>query len=155
MAKDCLKEGCANPRFSNGFCGNHQYLRTDEKWLRKISLQKGRDSQTAKSVKRNKNFISKHSDKMIARNAQYKPIRDEHLKNNPVCEIHDCENPSTNPHHIKGRDINTFADDWARDNDIPLLCDVRYIIACCGICHPKRIHENSKWAYEHGYLISK
>jgi len=157
MAKECLKEGCDNPVFSNGYCRYDQHLRTDDKWLRALEKKKlkGRDKQTARAVKRNSYIIPKQSAKMIARNAQYRPIRDKYLRENPVCEVHDCENPSTNPHHKMGRDINTFADDWARENDIPLLCDERYLMACCTPCHPKRIHENSEWAYEHGYLISK
>jgi len=157
MASPCDVDGCQNTRFSNRKCKSHQYLRTDDKWLNALAKKrlKGRDSQVAKAVKRNVYVIPKFSAKMIARNAQYRPIRDEYLRENPVCEVHDCENPSTNPHHRMGRDINTFADDWAKENDIPLLCDKRFLMACCTLCHPKRIHENSEWAYEHGYLISK
>lgn len=155
MAKTCTEEGCDYPRFSHKKCQNHQHKRTDDKWIKKMALRNGRDKQVAKSVKRNTYFIPKFSAKMEMRNAQYRPIRDKYLRGNPICEIHDCDYPSTNPHHKMGRDINTFADDWARDNDIPLLSDVRFIMACCSNCHPKRIHENSEWAYSHGYLISK
>lgn len=31
---------CPNPVFSNGYCQKHQYLRTDDKWMKKINDQK-------------------------------------------------------------------------------------------------------------------
>lgn len=74
--------------------------------------------------------------------AVYRPLRDKYLNEHPICEVHDCNNPSNQLHHKKGRVGK-------------LLYDDEFFMACCGVCHPARIHENSEWSYEHGYLISK
>lgn len=129
MAKSCNKDGCNYPRFGGGFCKGHGYLRTDKKLKP----------------------LNRESKKTKARRQVYKPLGKEYLQNNPVCEIHDCVSRSTNTHHKMGRE--GFADDLARENDIPLVSDVRFFLACCSSCHPQRIHENPKWAREHGYLI--
>ncbi len=70
----------------------------------------------------------------------YRELRDEYLKNNPYCEVKGCTKETTNLHHKAGR---------IGDN----LTNVAYFMACCSTCHPKKIHENPKWARENGYLI--
>jgi hypothetical protein len=40
MPKCCKNHGCTLPIFSHEYCGRHQYLRTDEKWLRSIEKKK-------------------------------------------------------------------------------------------------------------------
>jgi hypothetical protein len=42
--KQCKKEGCYQNVFSNGFCCNHQYLRTDKKVNKKISYKSQKKS---------------------------------------------------------------------------------------------------------------
>lgn len=84
--------------------------------------------------------IKPFSQKKLKDLATYRPLRDEYLINNPICEVHDCNKPTTNLHHKKGRRG-------------PLLYDVKYFMACCETCHPKRIHENPAWAREHGYIL--
>jgi len=86
--------------------------------------------------------INPFSQKMLDRLAIWRPVRDKYLASHPVCEVHDCNKPSTNVHHRAGRM------EWR-------LTYVPWLMACCETCHPKRIHENSEWAYEHGYLIHK
>lgn len=145
MPKQCLKEGCSNNVFSGGFCSWHQWMRKDKifKPLKKTEIKKSTTP------------IPKESKKRKQQKKEYNPIRDNYLSNNPICEVHDCNNPSNQVHHKKGRDHNTFEDQWALDNQISLLCDARFFMACCGECHPKRIHENPEWSYKHGYMISK
>jgi len=140
MAKPCNEEGCSNPRFSNGFCTYHQHKRTDEKWLKKMAVQNGKDKQVARAVKRNKNTFKPVSDKRAAELAIYRPRRDKYMEENPVCEC--CESkPSTELHHKKGR-IGV------------MVYYVPFFMAVCHWCH-KEIHAESAWSYEQGYLISK
>lgn len=80
------------------------------------------------------------ADKRLERLKEYRIKRDKYLKDNPKCEVKGCSNDTTNLHHKKGR-IGE------------LLSDERYFMACCSTCHPKRIHENPKWARENGYLL--
>jgi hypothetical protein len=84
--------------------------------------------------------IPAFSDKKLEQHKEYRILRDKYLSEHPICEVHDCNKPTTNLHHKKGR----IGD---------LLCNVNYFMACCSTCHPQRIHENPKWAREHNYLI--
>lgn len=81
------------------------------------------------------------SKKRMEELAKYRPLRDKYLQDNPMCEVDDCNNVSTNLHHKAGRNGS-------------LLYDVRYFMACCDDCHPRRIHENPEWARENGYIIT-
>jgi hypothetical protein len=40
--KKCKAKGCDNFVFSHGFCQRHSYLRTDEKYLQRVSEQRSR-----------------------------------------------------------------------------------------------------------------
>jgi len=51
-------------------------------------------------------------------------------------------------HHQMGR--IGFADEWARENEQPLLIDKRYWIPLCLEAH-RYIEEHPKWACENGY----
>ena len=140
MAKTCNCEGCDNPRFSNGFCTYHQRMRTDDKWLKKLALQKGKDSQVSKTVKRTQNFISPVAPKRAKELAIYRVRRDVYMDENPVCEC--CEEKESQElHHKKGR-MGV------------MVYYVPFFMAVCNGCH-KEIHAESAWSYEQGYLISK
>lgn len=93
------------------------------------------------SVNKPKKAIRPFSDKKLEDLAKYRPLRDKYLKDHPICEVTGCGNETTNLHHKAGRNGS-------------LLYDVRYFMACCYDCHPKRIHENPEWARENGYLIT-
>lgn len=87
-----------------------------------------------------KKRISPISEKRAGQLATYRVLRDDYLLTHPVCEVHDCENNTTNLHHKNGR-IGE------------MLFNTEYFMACCSVCHPQRIHENPAWARKHGYLI--
>jgi hypothetical protein len=73
-------------------------------------------------------------------NKRYLKIRDEYLKNNPICER--CyKRKATQIHHQKGKLNN-------------LLCDVRYFMAVDLICH-QWIENNREEAYQLGYLLKR
>jgi len=56
--------------------------------------------------------------------------------------------PATDIHHMKGR--VGYADQWARDNDVPLLIDERHWLPVSRAGH-MRIEENPAWARKMGY----
>jgi len=62
---------------------------------------------------------------------------------------HDCIGGIT-CHHMAGRSIKEFHDEWASENDIPLLIDERLWMPLCLNAH-MYITERSKWACENGY----
>ena len=101
--------------------------------------------------KKKQKAIPPVSQAMLNDLAIYRPIRDKYLSEHPICEVADCNNPTTNLHHKAGR--TGYFDEESRFKGLKLLWDVRFFMACCSQCHPKRIHENPKWAYENGYLV--
>ena len=128
MPKPCLSTSCNNPRFSKGYCKFHQNERTDEKWLNK------------KSKSGIKKSFKPISDKKAEELAIYRKVRDKYLKEHPMCEVKDCDKPSSHIHHMNGRNGATLYDD-------------NYFMAVGICCHPKRIHENPAWARAMGYLV--
>lgn len=123
MPKTCEASNCDNPRFGKGYCKWHQYLRTDKKPKQKSY-----------------NSFKPISDKRTEELAIYRPLRDKYLAEHPVCEVKDCNNSTTNLHHKNGRLGK-------------MVYNTAYFMACCHLCHPKRIHENPEWARENGYLV--
>lgn len=55
-------------------------------------------------------------------------------------------------HHTKGK--QGFADQWARDNDISLLIDVRFFLAVSRDGH-QYIEANQTWSRERGYILTR
>jgi len=128
------KKKCRNPECGKEFT---PYKTTDKYCSAHcfFACQEQKESKPRKAIRP----VSK---KRLEQLAKYRPLRDTYLKEHPICEVHDCDKPSNNLHHKKGREGS-------------LLTDVRFFMACCETCHPKRIHENPEWAYKHGYLISR
>ena len=125
MAKTCIAEDCNNPVFAKLLCLYHQWMRTDKK-KKKLYNKK----------------IAPVSDKRLGELAIYRPRRDKYLKENTVCEVRECSNPSTHIHHKNGRVGK-------------MVYNVFYFMAVCNECHPKKIHENPgpSWSRPEGYLI--
>jgi hypothetical protein len=90
------------------------------------------------------------SAKMEADYVIYRPIRDGYMKEHPICEVEGCCRPSNDLHHKAGR--VGYADDWARENGIKLLWDVRYFMAICRLDHTK-CDEDPNWARDNGYVV--
>lgn len=108
---------------------------------KKRRVIEGKKSTAKRTILRPRKNIAPVSQKKLTELAKYRPIRDKYLSENTECEVHGCENPSDNLHHKAGR-VGS------------LLYNVDYFMACCGICHPKRIHEDPAWAREQGYIIN-
>lgn len=127
-----------------------QYRSTDKycSWGCSNAAREAKEDQTPKKRKPIKNI----STSRIVDLATYRPIRDSYLSEHTQCEVRGCVRNSTNLHHKAGR--QGYADQWARDSGIKLLWDVRYFMACCEKCHPKRIHEDPEWARVQGYILT-
>ena len=94
----------------------------------------------------------KQSKKQSVLNAKYSVIRIEFLSKpeNQICPV--TKKMATEVHHKKGR--KGFADQWARDNNIPLLIDVRFFLGVSRYGHEK-IENNPEWAKENGYSLNR
>lgn len=85
--------------------------------------------------------IKKQSDKEIKRLAQYRKVRDEYMREHPICEYPGCNNPSTDLHHGAGRQGK-------------LLTDTRYFKAL-DINHHRWAEENPIEAKELGLSFNR
>ena len=95
--------------------------------------------------------IPKFSDKRKVLNPLYAKVRIEVLVEAEFkCFIVGCTNVANTCEHTMGR--KGFADQWARDNDIPLLIDKRYLKACC-FHHNGELENNPELSKE--YQLSK
>lgn len=92
--------------------------------------------------------IAPVSKKMKGELAIYKPIRNQYMKDNPICECCNAAE-SVDLHHSAGR-IGFWNED-SRLKGLKLLWDKRFFMAVCRSCH-NEIHENPEWSYQEGYL---
>lgn len=90
--------------------------------------------------------ISKVSAKMGANLSKYAAKKAKWIRGKK-CAVHP-ELPAEDIHHMVGR--VGYADEWARENDVPLLIDERFWLPVSRIAH-QRITDNPKWANENGY----
>lgn len=97
--------------------------------------------------------INKHSNERTRLEHKYKRKLGS-WRNGKRCEgrfDHKCS-PIITCHHQMGR--IGFADDWARENDMPLLIDERYWMPLCFEAH-KFIELHPDFAKENGYSYSR
>lgn len=83
--------------------------------------------------------VKKVSEKRAGQNLEYAKLRKQYLEVYPVCEAHECNNKSTQIHHVNGREGEK-------------LTSTAYFMAVCSHCHDK-IHSNPQWSIENGYMI--
>ena len=106
-------------------------------------------------IKPKKNYrIPKVSKKRAKENTEYNLIAKKFKKDNPICSVGilECTRETMDVHHKKGR--VGYVDDYARENEVKLLVDVRFFLPVCRTCHTY-IEEHSEWAYEKGYSIRR
>lgn len=95
--------------------------------------------------------IAKESAKRKKLKPVYENIRIEILSEAKFkCFVSGCANVATTLEHQKGR--KGFADEWARDNNIPLLIDKRFLKPCCSF-HNTEFENNTDLSME--YQLSK
>lgn len=96
--------------------------------------------------------IKKVSVKLKKHNLTYTPLRKKFLsqKENQWCFIEGCGKMANTVEHTKGR--QGYADEWAKENKIPLLLDVRFWKPCC-LKHNLELESNHKLSKQ--YQLSK
>jgi hypothetical protein len=93
--------------------------------------------------------INQVSDKRKVLNEVYKIVRIEVLSEAKFkCFIDGCINVANTLEHLMGR--RGFADDFARENNIPLLIDKRYLKACC-LVHNGELETNPELSKKYQY----
>lgn len=96
--------------------------------------------------------IKRVSDKRAKEEREYSKKRKKWLRKpeNKFCPV--TGELATQVHHKKGR--IGFADDWARENNVPLLLDERFWLAVSDDGH-KTIELNPGWAKDMGYSVPR
>jgi hypothetical protein len=117
----------------------------------KIAEKKYQEEKRSGKMVKTPKAIPKFSDKRKVLNPLYAKVRIEVLVEAKFkCFIDGCTNVANTCEHTMGR--KGFADQWARDNDIPLLIDKRYLKACC-FHHNGELENNPELSKE--YQLSK
>lgn len=98
-------------------CGN-----TEPKPIIKDKCQYHYWIEKRKPIERKPVKIKQVSNKMNKRLAEYRKLRDEYLKANPICQYPNCNSTELDLHHGQGRIGN-------------LLTDTRYFIGLCRTHH--------------------
>lgn len=101
-------------------------------------------------AKLKKPSIKKVSDKRSVLNDLYSWIRIVWLTQNSFCTYKGCTCAASEIHHVR-RKIG-FADQWAKDNNIPLLIDYRFFMSVCRD-HHTWIEDNFDLSCKMGYSI--
>lgn len=130
-------------------CGNgFKIYKTTDKYCSFDCL----NSTVVHSEKKPPKPIPKVSKKQSVLNAKYSVKRIEFLSKpeNKYCFVDDCGKPATTVEHRKGR--SGFADDYARQNNIPLIIDERFFAPCC-LFHNLEFERNSELSKK--YQLSK
>jgi hypothetical protein len=98
--------------------------------------------------------IPKKSEKKQLADLRYIVVRREFLgkPENKICPV--TKQPTTEVHHKCGRRHDQYADEWARENNICLLIDVRFFLAVSRDGH-EWIEANPTEAKELGYSVSR
>lgn len=93
--------------------------------------------------------ISKKHQSLLQR---YTKIRKEFLSQpeNQYCPVTGFK--ATEIHHMKGK--IGYADEWAKEFNVPLLIDERYFLAVHRSGH-QRIELNPEWAKQKGYSLNR
>jgi len=93
--------------------------------------------------------IKKYSAKREKLNKVYEVVRIEVLSEAKfVCFIDGCKSVANTVEHLMGR--KGFADEWAKENNIPLLVDKRYLRACC-LVHNGELETNPELSKQYQY----
>lgn len=105
-----------------------------------------------KAVNKKAKPVNKISKKQKVLNAKYIVARAEFLAKpeNKICFIDGCNKKADTVEHRKGR--KGYADDYAKQNDIPLIIDERFFAPCCN-AHNLELENNPELSRQ--YQLSK
>jgi hypothetical protein len=114
-----------------------------------LEYKKSKQKNKSKAFPPKRTSIAPMSKKAKAEHAIYMPIRNEYMKEHPVCEC--CnQGPSNEIHHIMGR--VGYANKDARLRGIKLLWDKKHFLAVCRSCHNEIHFGSPEWARKKGYI---
>ncbi len=138
MAKTCSHKGCNYHVFSEGLCKSH--------WQRQYGkpLKKSMVPLKRTPLKRSTKAIPKISEKRAEQRKRYKPLRDQFLKDKPLCELKvddGCRIFASELHHLEGEEGEK-------------LLDMSKCKSACRHCH-SIVTEHSKAAIENGQSLSR
>jgi hypothetical protein len=136
-------EGCENTieNQETGLCATHGHQ------LRKEEKMKSKQKKVYQLPKQKK-AIPKVSEKMSKALYIYGKEKKGWL-DGKGCAVYP-EQMATQIHHKKGRSIDGYADQWAKNNDICLLIDKRFWLPTSDDGH-KKITNDSAWAIKNGF----
>lgn len=143
---------CANPDCDNEF----KLYKTTDKFCSPECQRKCTDPKPKKVIDWNaikpRKPINKVSKKQAVILSKYSVLRIQFLSRpeNKFCFIKDCGKLATTVEHRKGR--KGFADDWAKENNVPLTIDERWFAPCCHQ-HNLELENNPELSKE--YQLSK
>lgn len=145
MIKVKINSICDDSECTNEFIK----FRTTDKYCSWTCQNKNSKSKSKKKLYK----IPKVSKKQKTALAEYFKVRADFMNglDSIICPVYPNKTV-TDVHHKKGKE--GFADEWAKENNIPLLIDVRYFLAVSRSGHQK-IEENPIWAKEHGFSIDR
>ena len=134
MPNTCKYEGCTCNVFSKGYCRTHWGMFHAKPIKKNVN----------NSFNKPRNRIKPVADKRRSEKEEYKVLRDQFLKDHPVCEIpiEGCKIKSTQVHHAEGREGTRFLDTST------------WKAACAGPCHDEAT-EHSREAIDRGYSKSR
>jgi hypothetical protein len=99
---------------------------------------------------KDKEPVAKVSVKMGKQLSKYAAQKAKWIKGKK-CAVHPNQ-PATQVHHMAGR--VGYADEWARENDVPLLLDERFWLPVSHEGH-EQINNNPVWAWENQYSFKR
>jgi len=117
---------------------------------RKAEKAAAKPPKEKKPIKKTQSPIAKVSGKMAKLLSVYSKKKAAWIKGKR-CAV-ELSREATEVHHQRGR--VGYADQWARDNDIPLLIDERFWLPVCRSAHIE-ITANPEWALKEGYSLSR
>jgi len=114
-----------------------------------LAVEKDCQIKCEKPAKKSKKPLKKVSEKRKILNKEYEKVRIEVLTEAKFkCFIYGCKNVANTIEHTAGR--VGFYDDWAKDENIPLLIDKRFLKACC-LTHNGELETNPELSKKYQY----
>lgn len=136
----CKIDGCTNPVENRdiGLCATHAHQM--RKQARNGAIEK----------QHHRTPINKVSEKTAKKLSEYLQIKKEWIKGKK-CAVFPTH-AAVDVHHMKGR--VGYADQWARQNNIPLLIDTRFWLPVSRDGHIE-IENRKGWALKMGYSLPR
>lgn len=103
-------------------------------------LQMAKDSKPIRKV-------SENQSKLLAK---YNAKRKAWIRGKKCAVYKDL--PAEDVHHMQGR--TGYADEWARENEVPLLLDERFWLPVSRDAH-KKITDDTAWAWQQGFSFKR